>query len=64
MPSANQMPHDSQSDNKSSKPVFKDCRVRGGTAVIDVELERVGGIIRAICRGMNLICNQSVTSLE
>ncbi len=49
------------------QPVFKDCRVRGGsvsekifrdglclpsgTALIDVELERVAGIIRAICSG-------------
>jgi len=51
------------------QPVFKDCKVRGGsvsegifrdglclpsgTALIDVELERVAGIIRAACRGMN-----------
>jgi dTDP-4-amino-4,6-dideoxygalactose transaminase len=48
------------------QPVFKDCRVRGGsvsemifrdglclpsgTALTDVELERVSGIIRAACR--------------
>ena len=50
-------------------PVFKDCKVRGGsvsegifrdglclpsgTALIDVELERVAGILQAACRGMN-----------
>jgi dTDP-4-amino-4,6-dideoxygalactose transaminase len=49
------------------QPVFKDCRVRGGsvsegifrdglclpsgTALTVVELERVAGIIRAVCRG-------------
>ena len=49
------------------QPVFKDCRVRGGsvsegifrdglclpsgTALTDVELERVTGIIRSACRG-------------
>ncbi len=49
------------------QPVFRDCRVRGGsvsegifrdglclpsgTALIDVELERVTGIIRSACRG-------------
>ena len=49
------------------QPVFKDCRGRGGsvserifrdglclpsgTALTDVELERVSGIIRATCRG-------------
>jgi len=51
------------------QPVFKDCKVRGGsvsegifrdglclpsgTALIDVELERVADIIRAACRGMH-----------
>jgi dTDP-4-amino-4,6-dideoxygalactose transaminase len=49
------------------QPAFKDCRVRGGsvsegifrdglclpsgTALTDVELERVAGIVRAVCRG-------------
>jgi len=49
------------------QPVFKDCRVRGGsaseeifrdglclpsgTALTDMELERVAGIVRATCRG-------------
>ena len=51
------------------QPVFKDCKVKGGsvsegifrdglclpsgTALTDVELERVAGILRAACRGMN-----------
>jgi len=61
------------------QPVFKDCRVRGGsvsemifrdglclpsgTALIDVELERVAGNIRAACRGdrMNIVSCPSDT---